>query len=255
MLVEAEYSTTKVVGFNNWMSACRKESPTSQLSGTEASQAQMVDWESDDNRVVGNWDGKSNEGSVFRKPTSTQPATESVNHMGEREYQTYSGWKAACKKAYPGCTFRGDKDIGAAVLNDKDVGEWDGAVGSVYKKELSEKWYILTPAGKPVGKGFDSSDEALAKWNTISPALRKDLKIRELADDHEAVRGAEPTEPGPVEPRVSESEEGPFFIVTPDGEKVGKGHLTYDAALAKWRTISEPLRKGLKIVPGSTLDS
>lgn len=55
-----------------------------------------------------------------------------LNHMGEAEYETYAGWKAACRKAYPGCTFRGDIDIGAAVLDGKDVGEWDGAVGSVY---------------------------------------------------------------------------------------------------------------------------
>ncbi len=63
---------------------------------------------------------------------------EAVNHMGEREYQTWSGWKSACKKAYPGCAFRGDKDIGAATLDGKDVGEWDGAVGSVYEKQVAE---------------------------------------------------------------------------------------------------------------------
>lgn len=63
---------------------------------------------------------------------------EAANHMGEREYTTYGSWKAACKKAYPGCGFRGDKDIGAATikadtkLGFKDVGEWDGAVGTVY---------------------------------------------------------------------------------------------------------------------------
>lgn len=62
--------------------------------------------------------------------------TEAKNHMGDREYQTYGSWKSACKKVYPGCTFRGDKDIGAAVVaNGHDVGEWDGAIGTVYNKE------------------------------------------------------------------------------------------------------------------------
>lgn len=64
--------------------------------------------------------------------------TEAKNHMGDREYQTYSGWKAACKKAHPGCSFGGDKDIGAAVVGNKDVGEWDGTVGSVYAPTLKE---------------------------------------------------------------------------------------------------------------------
>lgn len=63
---------------------------------------------------------------------------ESKNHMGEREYQTYASWKAACKKAYPGCGYRGDKDIGAATFDGKDVGEWDGAVGTVYAKNVNE---------------------------------------------------------------------------------------------------------------------
>jgi predicted CopG family antitoxin len=63
---------------------------------------------------------------------------ESVNHMGEREYQTFNGWKSACRKSYPGCGFRGDIDIAAATLSGKDVGEWDGAVGCVYNKEVDE---------------------------------------------------------------------------------------------------------------------
>jgi hypothetical protein len=111
---------------------------------------------------------------------------EALNHMGEREYQTFQSWKAACKKAHPGCTFRGDKDIGAAVVNGKDVGEWDGAVGSVFKP-VTESWYILAPNGKPVGGGHPSEEAALAKWRTISPRMRVGLKIKELADDHPAV--------------------------------------------------------------------
>jgi len=63
-----------------------------------------------------------------------QEILEAVNHMGERELNSYAGWKRACKLAHPGCAFRGDKDIGAATLNGRDVGEWDGEKGSVFKK-------------------------------------------------------------------------------------------------------------------------
>lgn len=63
---------------------------------------------------------------------------EAKNYMGDSEQNTYGGWKAACRRAYPGCTFRGDRDIGAAVLNGKDCGDWDGEKGSVYSKR-SEK--------------------------------------------------------------------------------------------------------------------
>jgi len=58
---------------------------------------------------------------------------EARNHMGDREYQTYASWKAAAKKKHPNVTFRGDKDIGAAVVDGQDVGEWDGAVGTLFE--------------------------------------------------------------------------------------------------------------------------
>lgn len=83
-------------------------------------------------------------GDVVHQSHITDHTQESVNHMGEREQTTYAGWKRACKAAHPGCGFRGDKDIGAATLNGRDVGEWDGAVGSVYKKE-SIKEETLNP--------------------------------------------------------------------------------------------------------------
>lgn len=56
---------------------------------------------------------------------------EAKNHMGETEYNTYSGWKAACKKAGAD-EFEGDRDICQAKKGGKGVGEWDGAVGTVY---------------------------------------------------------------------------------------------------------------------------
>jgi hypothetical protein len=56
-------------------------------------------------------------------------AYEAKNHMGEREFQTYAGWKRACKMIKPDVTFTGDRDIDSC-----EVGEWDGAVGSIFNK-------------------------------------------------------------------------------------------------------------------------
>ncbi len=56
---------------------------------------------------------------------------EAKNHMDETEYNTYSGWRAACKRAGAD-KFDGDRDICQALKGGKGVGEWDGAVGTVY---------------------------------------------------------------------------------------------------------------------------
>ncbi len=56
---------------------------------------------------------------------------EAKNHMGETEYNTYSGWRAACKRAGAD-EFEGDRDICQAKKGGKGVGEWDGVSGSVY---------------------------------------------------------------------------------------------------------------------------
>ncbi len=62
---------------------------------------------------------------------SKKDVTEAKNHMGETEYNTYSGWKAACRKAGAD-KFEGDRDICQAMKDGKGVGEWDGEKGSVY---------------------------------------------------------------------------------------------------------------------------
>lgn len=93
--------------------------------------------------------------------SKSQPTNESVNHLGEREYRTYAGWKAACKKAYPGCGFRGDKDIGAATLDGKDVGEWDGSVGSVYVKRVNE--VSKTTLGSYIKKASEQASAAAGR--------------------------------------------------------------------------------------------
>jgi len=60
--------------------------------------------------------------------TSTERDDEMKNHLGEREFQTYEGWKRAVKKIDINAEFTGDREIDNAV----GIGEWDGSVGCIY---------------------------------------------------------------------------------------------------------------------------
>jgi hypothetical protein len=67
-------------------------------------------------------------GTVFQQDSNG--LTEAKNHLGEKQYTSYSSWKAACKAA--GATsFEGNSEICQAKPG---IGEWDGETGSVYKK-------------------------------------------------------------------------------------------------------------------------
>ena len=57
---------------------------------------------------------------------------EAKNHLGEKEYQTYSAWRAACKAAGAD-RFEGDKETASAFKGKIGIGEWGGDKGSVYK--------------------------------------------------------------------------------------------------------------------------
>jgi hypothetical protein len=67
-------------------------------------------------------------------------ALEAKNHLGETEYTTFDSWKRAAKKKDAAVWFDGDKDIAQAMVGPKpykkgetkSIGEWDGAVGSIY---------------------------------------------------------------------------------------------------------------------------
>ena len=97
------------------------------------------------------------------------------------QQQTYSGWKAACRRAFPGCTFRGDKDIGAAVLDGKDVGEWDGAVGEVFKhlKESQSNADKLKELRAEL-KLMPSNPQTQAEYDMIDDLLDEIDKLKKL---------------------------------------------------------------------------
>ena len=68
---------------------------------------------------------------VRRQALADRKAKDAVNHMGEKQYQTYNAWRVACRAVNSNVTFEGDKDICNAKPG---VGEWDGETGVVYKQ-------------------------------------------------------------------------------------------------------------------------
>ena len=119
--------------------------------------------------------------SVTESKMKIKNVAEAKNHMGETEYQTYPAWKRACKAA--GATsFTGDKDIDQAMKDKKAVGEWDGAVGSVYDnanktKKVAEATKEITGGrvhtAEPGGYGRRADDEELTAADRKRIATKK----------------------------------------------------------------------------------
>jgi hypothetical protein len=140
--------------YSTWYRKSKRSHPERKIVGSAAKAVAVVP-KGKKFALVGSWGGSS--GSIMAKAGELMTADqlsgyksakgrpkkvrefienlryvlEAKNHMGETEYTTYSGWKAACRKA--GATeFDGDRDICQAKKDGKGVGEWDGAVGTVY---------------------------------------------------------------------------------------------------------------------------
>lgn len=154
----AAVSTTdgaeKISDYRLWYHKSKRQHPERKIVGS-AEKAIAVVPKGDKYSIIGSWDAGS--GSIDKKAGKTITAAqlsaykssrgrpkkvrefienlrhvvESKNHMDETEYNTYSGWRAACKRAGAN-SFDGDRDICQALKDGKGVGEWDGATGSVY---------------------------------------------------------------------------------------------------------------------------
>jgi hypothetical protein len=104
---------------------------------------------------------------------------EAKNHMGETEYNTYAGWKAACRKAGAD-KFEGDRDICQAMKDGKGIGEWDGASGSVYDDSHKKKKMAESKTAK-------RDDRAEAAGKKVTKDLEYDMKHKGK-DDNKAER-------------------------------------------------------------------
>jgi hypothetical protein len=155
-------------------------------------------------------------GDTMKVQTITAPIIKEEHSGNETDECTYCG------------TARGSKMSCCGEVHFDPVEDTEDAPVT----KIAEEFFIVTPDQVRVGKGHPTKDAALAYWKKISPKMRQGLKI--VGESLSIVEEAEQ-----------------FFIVTPTGAKVGKGHPTKDAALAHWKKISEKNRTGLKIVPES----
>jgi hypothetical protein len=102
-----------------------------------------------------------------------QGVAEAKNHMGETEYNTYAGWKSACRKAGAD-KFEGDSDICQAMKDGKGIGEWDGATGSVY--DDSHKKKKMAEGKKPDFVDLDKDGDKKESMKKAASDAKKDKK-------------------------------------------------------------------------------
>jgi len=114
-----------------------------------------------------------------RSNYALEDMAEAKNHMGETEYNTYAGWKAACRKAGAD-KFEGDRDICQAMKDGKGMGEWDGASGSVYDDSHKKKKMAESKTAK-------RDDRAEAAGKKVTKDLEYDMKHKGK-DDNKAER-------------------------------------------------------------------
>ncbi len=152
--VQATDTGEKITDYRLWYHKSKRMHPERKIVGS-ATKAVAVVPKGAKFAIIGSWDAGS--GSLDKKAGKVMSAdqlaafksakgrpkkvrefienlrhvAEAKNHMGETEYNTYSGWRAACKRAGAD-KFDGDRDICQALKGGKGVGEWDGAVGTVY---------------------------------------------------------------------------------------------------------------------------
>jgi hypothetical protein len=104
---------------------------------------------------------------------SKKDMAEAKNHMGETEYNTYAGWKSACRKAGAD-KFEGDSDICQAMKDGKGIGEWDGATGSVY--DDSHKKKKMAEGKKPDFLDLDKDGNKKESMKQAASDAKKDKK-------------------------------------------------------------------------------
>ena len=106
-----------------------------------------------------------------------------LNHMGEREYYTFNGWKRATLKLHPTAKMRGDRDIGALQVNGRDVAEWDGEKGSIYN--MPEFAYAENPRKRKL-----TDDEARKVFDNYNAARQSESEAYLRTPKGEAERQA-----------------------------------------------------------------
>lgn len=126
------------------------------------------------------WMAAASKGSSLMYRGKVVAVKDATNHMGEKEYYSYNGWKVACKAANPSARFEGDKEICNALPG---VGEWDGEKGVVYKhtKDTKVKNSALTDKARAALTRHRMLMNAITKAGKVMPAemLRTEKFLQE----------------------------------------------------------------------------
>jgi hypothetical protein len=137
-------------GYGHFSRALRKQAhPTNPFEpGTNEHRKWAYDYELgyNDRRKERSESVESDEESLNEYTEQQEESVNPKNHMGDRTFQTFTGWKKACKKVNPEVWFEGDIDIAQAMMGPKpykrgetkSFGEWDGAEGSIYVNESEQ---------------------------------------------------------------------------------------------------------------------
>ena len=122
---------------------------------------------------------------------------DSVNHLGEKEYQTYAAWRAACKQANPNVQFEGDKDICQAKPG---VGEWGGDKGVIYTKDSDESSESISPEEFLKGIEVEMEHNDITHGDPVTTAKIVLAHLKEMPDYYSRVEKMEgnPTKDGGV---------------------------------------------------------
>jgi hypothetical protein len=131
----------------------------------------------------------------------TKESVNPKNHMGERTFQTFTGWKKACKQVNSEVWFDGDADIAQAMVGPKpykrgetkSIGEWDGAEGSIYNLNENDepKVFQLDDEQGDLEKQAETKPET----EKVPSEVTKDLgeKIKEIKFKIEHLSHIDPT--------------------------------------------------------------
>jgi hypothetical protein len=143
--------------------------------------------------------------------------SEAKNHMGERSFTTYEGWRRAIKKEYPDAWFDGDKDIANAMIGTKpykagetnQVGEWDGAEGSIHNfkttneakngpkikpQKLAPGFYVCDEDDAPIHGPFPTDKKASREADNLNGGKNRGYRAEywngKRFEDHTLALGA-----------------------------------------------------------------
>lgn len=115
--------------FSRWQATCRRAYGNIVTFFNEAGQTYCTYH----GKMVGFWNDQAKKGVVYAQHAKTNP----MNHLGEKVYMTYKGWRRAIEKKHQFVLFEGNEHTSGASIERggrrEYVGIWNGSTGTVFK--------------------------------------------------------------------------------------------------------------------------